>query len=66
MALEGSNRYVPRPKLRRHKPVVIIDPFAGGVVRGFVAAAKGCLYLGVDCSAEQVRSSLVILACGAL
>ena len=49
--------WVPRPRKVRHRPVVVIDPFAGGVVRGFVAAAKGVQYIGVDVSARQVEAN---------
>jgi hypothetical protein len=51
--------YVPRPLHLsvRHRPVVVIDPFAGGVVRGFVAAAKGLLYIGIDVSTDQVEAN---------
>lgn len=52
--------YVPRPRHRsvRHRPVVVIDPFAGGVVRGFVAAAKGLLYIGIDVSNTQIDANV--------
>lgn len=51
--------FVPRPGHRavRHRPVVVIDPFAGGVVRGWVAAALGLLYIGVDVSPRQVEAN---------
>ena len=51
--------FVPRPHHRnvRHRPVVVIDPFAGGVVRGWVAAALGLFYIGVDVSQRQVDAN---------
>ena len=51
--------YVPRPRHHnvRHRPVVVIDPFAGGVVRGWVAAAKGLLYIGIDVSHTQIEAN---------
>ena len=36
---------------------VILDPFAGGSVRGIVAAALGRHYLGVDLSADQIAAN---------
>jgi ribonuclease HI len=35
----------------------VLDPFAGGVVRGFVAAALGLEYTGVDVRADQVANN---------
>lgn len=35
----------------------VLDPFAGGAVRGITAAALGRHYLGVDLSARQVESN---------
>ena len=35
----------------------ILDPFAGGSVRGIVASALGRGYLGIDLRAEQVQSN---------
>lgn len=35
----------------------ILDPFAGGSVRGIVAAALGYSYLGIDLRAEQVLAN---------
>lgn len=34
--------------------VIVLDPFAGGPVRGAVAASLGFRYFGIDISAEQV------------
>jgi hypothetical protein len=36
---------------------LVIDPFAGGSVRGIVAAKLGRRYLGVDLSAEQLAAN---------
>ena len=36
---------------------VVLDPFAGGSVRGIVAAATGRAYAGVDLRAEQVQAN---------
>ncbi len=36
---------------------VVLDPFAGGSVRGFVAAKLGRRYMGVDLRAEQVEAN---------
>ncbi len=35
----------------------VLDPFAGGSVRGIVAAAMGMPYLGIDLRAEQVSAN---------
>lgn len=40
------------------KSGVIIDPFAGGSVRGVVASIKGMPYIGIDVRPEQVASNL--------
>lgn len=37
----------------------VLDPFAGGSVRGIVAAVLGRQYLGVDLSADQVKANQV-------
>ena len=42
----------------------VLDPFAGGSVRGIVASACGCPYTGVDLSAEQVAANQAQLAAG--
>ena len=34
--------------------VLVVDPFAGGSVRGIVAAKLGFLYIGIDLSQQQV------------
>jgi DNA modification methylase len=39
-------------------PPIIIDPFAGGSVRGLIAAAMGLRYIGVDISVEQITANL--------
>ena len=36
---------------------VIVDPFAGGSVRGVVASVLGYKYLGIELRAEQVRAN---------
>lgn len=54
--------FCPRPKLFRHRPVVVVDPFAGGCVRGLVSAAHGLLYIGIDVSERQVLANRQQLA----
>lgn len=48
--------FCPRPSMVRppNRPVVVIDPFAGGTTRGIVAAYHGLMYIGVDISEPQV------------
>jgi DNA modification methylase len=36
---------------------LVLDPFAGGAVRGVVAAATGRRYVGVDLRADQVKAN---------
>jgi len=36
---------------------IILDPFAGGSVRGIVAAELGRQYIGIDLSAEQIAAN---------
>lgn len=36
---------------------VVLDPFAGGVVRGAIAAALGRRYIGVDLRPEQIQAN---------
>lgn len=36
---------------------VIVDPFAGGSVRGIVAQYLGCQYYGIDLRAEQINAN---------
>jgi len=36
----------------------ILDPFAGGSVRGIVAGLKGYAYMGIDIRSEQVKENL--------
>lgn len=38
-------------------PVIVLDPCAGGSVRGVVSAMLGFLYIGIDCSEAQVRAN---------
>lgn len=40
----------------------VLDPFAGGPVRGIVAAALGCDYTGIDLRAEQVDANYAVAA----
>ena len=40
---------------------VILDPFAGGSVRGIVAAILGRKYIGVDLRKEQVEANLSLI-----
>ena len=42
---------------RGGQPVVVVDPFAGGSVRGILAAKLSCLYIGIDISPEQVAAN---------
>lgn len=37
---------------------VVLDPFAGGSVRGIVAAKLGLVYKGIDLSARQVEANI--------
>ena len=41
----------------RRAAVVVVDPFAGGSVRGILAAKLSCLYIGIDISPEQVAAN---------
>ena len=36
----------------------ILDPFAGGSVRGIVANVKGFYYIGIDLNSEQINSNM--------
>jgi DNA modification methylase len=38
----------------------VLDPFAGGSVRGIVAAKLGRRYFGVDLRAEQVADATIL------
>lgn len=42
---------------------LVLDPFAGGSVRGIVAAKLGRRYVGIDIRAEQVESNVAQLGC---
>lgn len=44
-------------KRGNNRPVIVLDPFAGGSVRGVVAAKLGLLYVGIDCSAQQIDAN---------
>lgn len=37
----------------------VIDPFAGGSVRGIVASKKGLLYTGIDLSSKQIDANIL-------
>lgn len=49
--------FAPRPSIVRTRPVVVIDPFAGGCVRGIVASCFHLLYIGIDVSSRQVEAN---------
>lgn len=52
--------FAPRPgraARRDNRPVIVLDPFAGGSVRGIVAAKLGLLYIGIDMSSRQVEAN---------
>lgn len=49
--------YCPRPQLIQGRPVIVLDPFAGGCVRGIVASKMGLQYIGIDTNAEQIREN---------
>lgn len=55
-AAPPRGRYAPFP-YRSGPPVLIGDPFAGGSVRGIVAAKLGYAYYGVELSARQVEEN---------
>ena len=40
------------------KKGIILDPFAGGSVRGIVASKKGREYIGIDLSKEQINNNI--------
>lgn len=44
----------------------VLDPFAGGAVRGVVAACLGREYVGIDLRAEQIEANRAIVARGAV
>ena len=48
--------YAPRPQ-KGETPTIIVDPFAGGSVRGVVASKLGFLYIGTDVSQRQVDAN---------
>jgi len=49
--------FCPRAELKTDGPRIVVDPFAGGCVRGIVASALGLLYIGVDISEMQVTEN---------
>ena len=57
--------YAPRA-VNGAPPVICIDPFAGGSVRGIVAAKLGLQYFGVDLSGKQIDANRAqaIAVCG--
>ena len=54
--------YAPRPG-GGSAPVIVVDPFAGGSVRGIVAAKLGLQYIGIDISATQVDANRAQAEC---
>ena len=55
----------PRAKImarRENRPVIVVDPFAGGSVRGVVASKLGLLYVGIELSARQIEANQQQLA----
>lgn len=42
---------------KENRPGVVLDPFAGGSVRGIVAGCLGRAYFGVDLSKDQVEAN---------
>lgn len=48
------------------RPVIVLDPFAGGCTRGVIAAKMGLFYVGIDISPMQVAANREIAreACG--
>lgn len=54
------NWFCPRAKIvarRQNRPVIVVDPFAGGSVRGIVASKLGLLYVGVELSQKQIDAN---------
>ena len=47
--------YAPRPQ-KGETPTIVIDPFAGGSVRGVVASKLGFLYVGTDVSQPHLQT----------
>lgn len=37
--------------------MIVLDPFAGGCVRGIVSAALGLHYVGIDVSGKQIEAN---------
>ena len=48
--------YASRPQ-KGASPTIVVDPFAGGSVRGVVASKLGFLYVGTDVSKRQVDAT---------
>jgi len=48
--------FAPKPT-KGGPPVIVLDPCAGGSVRGVVSAMLGFLYIGIDCSEVQCRAN---------
>ena len=59
---EGIVRFFCPDPDKLQRPVVVLDPCAGGATRGVVCAKLGCLYVGIDCSKKQVEANLAQLA----
>jgi hypothetical protein len=41
------------------RPPIVLDPFAGGSVRGIVAGMLGAQYVGIDLSRQQIHANAV-------
>ena len=58
--------FAPRPSRaarRDNRPIIVLDPFSGGSVRGIVAAKLGLLYIGIDMSSRQVAAHMRAIPC---
>ena len=49
--------WAPMPEKHPSRPTIVLDPFAGGSVRGIVAAKLGYLYVGIDLSQRQIDAN---------
>lgn len=54
---EGIVRFFAPDPDKLQRPVVVLDPCAGGATRGVVCAKLGYLYVGIDCSKKQVEAN---------
>lgn len=50
--------FCPRSQLITNRPIIILDPFAGGCVRGIVASKMGLQYIGVDTNKKQIDENI--------